>query len=161
MLLPSGNPFKCHEEVWPLRPMIPPKRFNIFPLTGGCSEGLHAFRFFFKLGIVLHRKVSRAREADLFNLHTITIVIIIIINSLFVFSPSVMVTRRVFQKYNVVVRIASFFFERLSCKAPLRLANTQSGGPNDLQTKRICTRGTLPQRCSQLSIGQERATHKK
>ena len=44
MLLPSGNPFKCHEEVLYLRPMIPPKRFDIFfPLTGGCSEGLGAF----------------------------------------------------------------------------------------------------------------------
>ena len=29
--------------------MIPPKRFDIFPpLTEGCSEGLDAFRFFFK-----------------------------------------------------------------------------------------------------------------
>ena len=28
--------------------LIPPKRFGIFPLTGGCSEGLDAFRFFFK-----------------------------------------------------------------------------------------------------------------
>ena len=44
MLLPSGNPFKCHEEVLYLQPMIPPKRFDIFsPLTGGCSEGLGAF----------------------------------------------------------------------------------------------------------------------
>ena len=48
MLLPSRNPFKCHEEVLYLQPMIPPKRFDIFPLTGGCSEGLDAFRFFFK-----------------------------------------------------------------------------------------------------------------
>ena len=31
-----------------MQPMIPPKRFDIFPLTGGCSEGLGAFRFFFK-----------------------------------------------------------------------------------------------------------------
>ena len=31
MLLPSGNPFKCHEEVWSLQPMIPPERFDIFP----------------------------------------------------------------------------------------------------------------------------------
>ena len=30
MLLPSGNPFKCHEEVLYLQPMIPPKRFDIF-----------------------------------------------------------------------------------------------------------------------------------
>ena len=29
--------------------MIPPKRFDIFsPLTGGCSEGLGTFRFFFE-----------------------------------------------------------------------------------------------------------------
>ena len=31
MLLPSGNPFKCHEEVLYLQPMIPPKRFDVFP----------------------------------------------------------------------------------------------------------------------------------
>ena len=49
MLLPSGNPFKYHEEVLSLQPMIPPKRFDIFfPLTGGCSEGLDAFIFFFR-----------------------------------------------------------------------------------------------------------------
>ena len=35
LLLPSGNPFKCHEEVLSLQPMIPPKRFDISPpLTG-------------------------------------------------------------------------------------------------------------------------------
>ena len=45
---PSGNPFKCHEEVLFLQPMIPHKRFDFFPLTGGCSEGLRAFRFFLK-----------------------------------------------------------------------------------------------------------------
>ena len=44
MLFPSGNPFKCHEEVLYLQPLIPPKRFDIFsPLAGGCSEGLGAF----------------------------------------------------------------------------------------------------------------------
>ena len=48
MLLPSVNPFKCHEEVLSLQPIIPPKRFDIFPLTGECSEGLDAFIFFFK-----------------------------------------------------------------------------------------------------------------
>ena len=31
MLLPSGNPFKCHEDVLSLQPMILPKRFDIFP----------------------------------------------------------------------------------------------------------------------------------
>ena len=49
-LLPSGNPFKCHEEVLYLQPLIPPKRFDIFfALTEGCSEGLDAFIFFFKI----------------------------------------------------------------------------------------------------------------
>ena len=44
MLFASGNPFKCHEEVLYLQPLIPPKRFDIFPpITGGCSEGLGAF----------------------------------------------------------------------------------------------------------------------
>ena len=31
MLFPSGNPFKCHEEVLYLQPLIPPKRFDIYP----------------------------------------------------------------------------------------------------------------------------------
>ena len=38
MLIPSGNPFKCHEEVLSLQPMIPPNVLTLFPpLTGGCS----------------------------------------------------------------------------------------------------------------------------
>ena len=35
MLLPSGNPFKCHQEVLSLQPVIPPKRFDIFPPDWG------------------------------------------------------------------------------------------------------------------------------
>ena len=35
MLLPSGNPFKCHEEVLYLQPMIPPKHFDISPPDWG------------------------------------------------------------------------------------------------------------------------------
>ena len=31
MLLPSGNPFKCHQEVLYLQSLIPPKRFDISP----------------------------------------------------------------------------------------------------------------------------------
>ena len=30
-IFPSGNPFKCQEEVLYLQPLIPPKRFDIFP----------------------------------------------------------------------------------------------------------------------------------
>ena len=49
MLLPSGDPFKCHEEVLYLQPLIPPKRFDIFPPDWGMlRKGLGAFRFFFK-----------------------------------------------------------------------------------------------------------------
>ena len=49
LLLPLGNTFKCHEDVLSLQPMIPPtKRFDIFSPCVGCSEGLDAFRFFFK-----------------------------------------------------------------------------------------------------------------
>ena len=32
-----------------LQPMFPPKRFDMLPLSGGCSEGLNAFRYFFKV----------------------------------------------------------------------------------------------------------------
>ena len=35
MLLPSGNPFKCHEEVLSLQPTIPPKCFDTFPPDWG------------------------------------------------------------------------------------------------------------------------------
>ena len=31
VLFPSGNPFKCHQEILYLQPLIPPKRFDIFP----------------------------------------------------------------------------------------------------------------------------------
>ena len=58
MLLSSGNPIKCHEGVLSLQPTIPHKRFDIFPLTGGFSEGLDVFRFFFKAA--LHIIVSRS-----------------------------------------------------------------------------------------------------
>ena len=42
-----GIRLKCHEEVLYFQLLIPPKSFDIFPLTGGCSEGLDAFSFFF------------------------------------------------------------------------------------------------------------------
>ena len=37
MLLPSGNPFECHEEVLYLRPLIPPQRFDISPPCAGTN----------------------------------------------------------------------------------------------------------------------------
>ena len=48
MLLPLGNPIKCHEDVLSLQPMIPPKRLTYFSPCVGCSEGLDALGFFFK-----------------------------------------------------------------------------------------------------------------
>ena len=50
MLLPSGNPFKCHEEVLFLQSIIPLNVLTFSPLTGVpvCSEGLDAFKFSFK-----------------------------------------------------------------------------------------------------------------
>ena len=47
MLLPSGNPFKCHEaEVWSLQPMIPPKRFDIFPPDSGMLKRSRCVQIF-------------------------------------------------------------------------------------------------------------------
>ena len=47
MLPPSGNPFKCHEDVlYYSQPMIPPKRFDISPLCEMLRRSRDAFRFF-------------------------------------------------------------------------------------------------------------------
>ena len=35
-----------------MQPIIESKRFDIFPLTGGCSEGLDGFRFFLEIYII-------------------------------------------------------------------------------------------------------------
>ena len=45
-----GTRLNANKEVFYLQPLIPPtKRFDNFSLlTGGCSEGLGAFSFFFK-----------------------------------------------------------------------------------------------------------------
>ena len=55
LLIPSGNLFKCHEEVWSLQPMIPPKRFDIFPPDWGMLRRSRCVRTFLqKLITVLH-----------------------------------------------------------------------------------------------------------
>ena len=52
MIPSSGNPFKCHEEVLYLQPMIPRKRFDMFPPDWGMlRRSRHVFRFFFKTPI--------------------------------------------------------------------------------------------------------------
>ena len=56
MLFPSGNPSKCHGEVLYLQPFLW-SHLNVLtffsPLTGGCSEGLGAFWFFFPQQLLL------------------------------------------------------------------------------------------------------------
>ena len=48
-LLPGINPFKCHEEVLYLQPMIIPliKRFDIFPPDWGMLRGSRCVQIFF------------------------------------------------------------------------------------------------------------------
>ena len=47
MLLPSGNPSKCHEEILHLQPMIPPKRCDIFPPDWGMLRRSRCVQIFF------------------------------------------------------------------------------------------------------------------
>ena len=72
MLLPSGSPFECHEEVLYLQPMILPKHFDFFPLTGGCSEGLGTFSYFFLKIVPMYSMVAPARTLYFYLLCTIT-----------------------------------------------------------------------------------------
>ena len=46
MLPPSRNPIKCHEEVLSLQPMIPPKRFDIFPPDWGMLRRSRSVQIF-------------------------------------------------------------------------------------------------------------------
>ena len=48
LVLPLGNSFKCHEKVLYLKPMIPPKRFDIFPPDWGMLRRSRCVRLFFK-----------------------------------------------------------------------------------------------------------------
>ena len=41
MLLPLGSPFKYHEEILYLPPMIPPKHFDIFPPGWGDAQKVY------------------------------------------------------------------------------------------------------------------------
>ena len=63
MLLPSGNPFKCHEEVLYLQPMIPPtKRFDTFPPDWGMLRRSRCVQIFlsdFSLKSIFEDKDSK------------------------------------------------------------------------------------------------------
>ena len=57
-----GTRFKCHEEVLYLQPMIPPKRFDIFPLAGECSEGLGGIKSCkYKTSFMAFKRVPRCK----------------------------------------------------------------------------------------------------
>ena len=58
MLLPSENPFKCHEEVLHLQPMIPPKRFDIFPPDWGMLRRSRCVQIFLYKDIVYSTAVQ-------------------------------------------------------------------------------------------------------
>ena len=84
MLLPSGNPFKYHEEVLYLQPIIPPKRFDIFSPDWGMLRrsrrvGDHA------AGLQRHyfRKKKVICNDFLGGLATITSVSFIILSAVF------------------------------------------------------------------------------
>ena len=46
MVLPSGNPFKCHEEVLYLQPVIAPRRFDIFSPDWGMLRRSRCIQIF-------------------------------------------------------------------------------------------------------------------
>ena len=53
MLLPTGNPIKCHDEVLSLQPMIPPKRFDTPPppLDWGMLRRSKCVQIFFETSL--------------------------------------------------------------------------------------------------------------
>ena len=51
MLLPSGNPFKCRQEVLYFQPMIPSKRFDILPPDWGMISRSKCVQIFLSTSI--------------------------------------------------------------------------------------------------------------
>ena len=56
MLLPSGNPFECHEEVLYFQLLIPPKRFDIFSPRLGEAQKVWVHLDFKKLTLSDHER---------------------------------------------------------------------------------------------------------
>ena len=75
MILPSRNPFKCHEELFlSLQPMIPPyKRFDIFPPDWGMLRRSRRVQMFLETtrSLVFEEKSKRVSQdivgSDLFQ----------------------------------------------------------------------------------------------
>ena len=62
MLLPLGNPFKCYEKVLYLQPMIPPKRFDIFPPDRGMLRRSRCVQIFLLKTEIIKTHLKRFRS---------------------------------------------------------------------------------------------------
>ena len=65
MLLTSGNPFKCHEEVLHLQPMVPPKRFDISPPAWGMLRRSRCVQIFLQIQYTSSARCIRYVEPSL------------------------------------------------------------------------------------------------
>ena len=65
MLLPSGNPFKCHEEVMSLQSMIPPKSFEIFPPDWGMLRMSRCVQIFLQTQFVHNFSTTEMRGSTI------------------------------------------------------------------------------------------------
>ena len=60
MLLPSGNPFKSHKIFCIyLQPMVPPKRFDIFPPDWGMLRRSRCVQIFLEISLTRQCRVLR------------------------------------------------------------------------------------------------------
>ena len=69
MLLPSGNPFKCHKEVLYLQPTTPPKRFDIFPPDWGMLRRSSSHSFWASSSLDVPAGVTQEKGHSGFFIH--------------------------------------------------------------------------------------------
>ena len=70
VLLPSGNPIKCHEGILPFQPMFLPKRFVIFSPVWGMLKRLRCVRTFLLKPFVTYRLISAVLSRVIFRTGT-------------------------------------------------------------------------------------------
>ena len=64
----SGNPFKCYQEVWYLQPMIPPKRFDIFPPDWGMVRRSRCVQIFLSTHICMVSNLRRLTHGIIYSI---------------------------------------------------------------------------------------------
>ena len=74
MLLPSGNPFKCHEEILYLQPTIPPKRFDIFSPDWGMLRRSSSHSFWTSSSLDVPAGVTQEEGHTGFLIHLLSAV---------------------------------------------------------------------------------------